>query len=89
MIDDKSIHGEVLEFTAVTIPFKWHQMIDIDEQTAKSMDEFVEMFTDPADRKQCLEKADIFRKEREQIWWKWPMIRLAAQSAQREIDELK
>ena len=58
MIDENSTYGEVLEFHAVTIPFKYDQLIEIEENSAKRCREFAKGLKNPKDRDRWLKSAD-------------------------------
>ena len=88
MPNEKSSHGEWLEFRAITMPFKWQQMIDIYEKMVSDNAFIAKVSKGPAERKEWLKKVDACRKTLEQMRQQWPMIRLNAEMAQQELDEL-
>lgn len=90
MIDENSTLGERLEFHAVTVPFKWQQIIEIEEQTAQRLSEFAKIFDDRQEDKEFwLKRADESRRHAEEMRLKWGMVRASAESAKKEIDRLK
>lgn len=89
MIDENSTFGEVLEFHAITMPFKWRQIIEIEEQTAQRLSEFAKIFHDrPKEKAKWLKHAETSRRHAEEMRQKTWMIRRTAEIAQKEIDEL-
>jgi hypothetical protein len=89
MIDENSTLGEVLEFHAVTMPFKWQQLIEIGEKTAQDLCEFAKIFDDRPKEKECwLKLADGSRRHAEEMRQKTWQIR-AAEAAQKELDSLR
>jgi hypothetical protein len=88
MIDENSTMGEVLEFQAVTMPFKIQQMIDICDSQANSLSDFAENLDDPQDREYWLEHAEQLRQHAEKMRLQKGMYRKVSEDAKKELDEL-
>lgn len=88
MIDENSTYGEVLEFQAVTIPFKYQQLIEIEENAANRLSEFAKILKDPKEREQWLKSADGHRRHANEMRLKLNGARKAAEVAKRELDDL-
>lgn len=89
MIDEHSSVGEILEFEAVTMPFKWQQMIEISEKLANDTFELAKIFGhDPEKKERYLKHAEDWRKRaadmRERNW----LIRAGAEEAAGELEGL-
>lgn len=88
MIDENSTYGEVLEFHAVTVPFKYKQLIELEEGAAARCRELARIMKDPKDREEWLESADRAEAHANEMRLKLEGVRKVADRARREIDEL-
>ena len=90
MIDKNSSLGEVLEFTAYTLPFKHQQIIEMYEAHAKSLSDLAEIFDDqPEEKEKWLNIAEDCRKKAEEMRQKNWMYRLVSENAIEELDEVR
>jgi hypothetical protein len=88
MIDENSTYGEVLEFHAVTIPFKYEQLIEIEENAANRLSELAKSFKNPKDRGYWLKSADQHRRHANEMRLKLGMFRKNAERARKELEGL-
>lgn len=88
MIDDNSTYGEVLEFHAVTIPFKYQQLIEIEENAAKRIRDFAKILEDPKKREHWLKRADEAEAHANEMRLKQAGVRKNAARAREELEGL-
>jgi hypothetical protein len=88
MIDENSTYGEVLEFHAVTVPFKYQQLIEIEEQAADRCRELARTMKDPKDRERWLLSADRAEAHENEMRLRLNGVRKGAEAARKEIDKL-
>src|SRR2546423_949998 len=85
--NEKSTHGEWLEYRAITMPFKWQQVIEINEDMAEKMDWAAKFARSLEDRKRWLMQADAYRKAANKMRQGNAIIRADAAKALKELDE--
>lgn len=88
MIDENSTYGEILEFHAVTIPFKYQQLIEIAENQAKRLRDFAEIPKDPKEREHWLKRADEAEAHANEMRLKQSGVRKNAARAREELEGL-
>lgn len=88
MIDENSSYGEVLEFHAVTVPFKYRQLIEIEEGAAVHCREIARILKDPKEQERWLKSADRAEAHANEMRLKLESVRKVADKAMKEIDEL-
>lgn len=88
MIDENSTYGEVLEFHAVTAPFKYQQLIEVEERQAASCREMARMVKDSMNKERWLRKADEAESHAAEMRLKLSAVRKTAQVARKELEDL-
>ncbi len=88
MIDGNSTYGEVLEFHAVTLPFKYQQLIEVEERRAASCRDIARMMEDSMEREWWLRRADEAESHAAEMRLKLSAVRKTARVAKKELEDL-